>query len=187
MKAKFSLIFFFWLLIICCLSAQIPEIRFMCGYDAARIQNTEKSQRPLPAAYLDKLYIKRHLAAFENGASYLVPKEILDKYGREKLGRADGQFVMSKTELDSLLKRADGNLSIIEKDLGIPENSWKGKAIRRIDIINPKELQIRIPSGKEAGANNLWLPGGYLPTGYKEAVINPVLKEAYQETEVIIK
>jgi hypothetical protein len=94
---------------------------------------------------------------------------------------------MSKTELDSLLKRADGNLSIIEKDLGIPENSWKGKAIRRIDIQNPMELQIRIPSGNEAGANDLWLPGGYLPTGYREAVVNSILKDRYQEVEVIIK
>jgi len=159
----------------------------MCGYDVALIQNFEKGKRPIPLAYLDKLYIRRHLAAFDNGAAYLVPKEILDKFGREKIGRADGQFVMSKTELDSLLKRADGNLSIIEKDLGIPENSWKGKAIRRIDIPNPMELQIRIPSGNEAGANDLWLPGGYLPTGYREAVVNSILKDRYQEVEVIIK
>ena len=98
MKIKHILVFFFWILLLNCLTAQIPEIRFMCGYDVALIQNFEKGKRPIPLAYLDKLYIRRHLAAFDNGAAYLVPKEILDKFGREKIGRADRQFVMSKTE-----------------------------------------------------------------------------------------
>ncbi|WP_431802057.1 hypothetical protein [Microbacterium sp. bgisy203] len=31
---------------------------------------------------------------------------------------------------------------------------------------------LRIPTGNEAGANDHWIPGGYLPTGIREAVID---------------
>lgn len=42
----------------------------------------------------------------------------------------------------------------------------------RIDIAVPEELDLRIPSGNEAGANQLWLPGGKLPDGNFEAIID---------------
>ena len=42
----------------------------------------------------------------------------------------------------------------------------------RIDIPNPRELNLRMPSGNEAGANEFWIPGGKLPTGNLEAVID---------------
>jgi hypothetical protein len=44
-----------------------------------------------------------------------------------------------------------------------------------------------MPSGNEAGANELWLPGGLLPKGYKEAVINRIPKGKYIETLTDIK
>lgn len=34
-----------------------------------------------------------------------------------------------------------------------------------------------MPSGNERGANELWIPGGLLPSGYYEAVINGVPKD----------
>jgi hypothetical protein len=33
-------------------------------------------------------------------------------------------------------------------------------------------LNLRIPSGNEAGANEFWIPGGKLPDGNSEAVID---------------
>ena len=36
-------------------------------------------------------------------------------------------------------------------------------------ISNIKELNLRMPSGNEGGANELWLPGEILSKGYKEA------------------
>ena len=41
------------------------------------------------------------------------------------IGRMDGQFVMSKTEMDDLLKKAKGNLSYVEDELGIPTRCAK--------------------------------------------------------------
>jgi hypothetical protein len=39
-------------------------------------------------------------------------------------------------------------------------------------------------SGFEMGANELWKVGGYLPTGYKEAVCDNILIGNYKESEI---
>lgn len=181
-----SLVFSFFAFLLQ-MQAQQPEIRYMCGYSAEAILKTAKGERPAPRAYLDTLYIRQHLDAFATGAAYLVPKDVLDRFGRDRLGRADGQFVMSKPEMDALLKKAAGDLTVLETELGIPAGAWKGRAIVRIDVTNPRELRLRMPSGNEAGANELWLPGGYLPKGYREAVVDPIEKGRYNETLIEIK
>lgn len=33
---------------------------------------------------------------------------------------------------------------------------------------------LRMPTGNEAGANNLWVPGGITKNGKSEAVIDPI-------------
>jgi len=38
--------------------------------------------------------------------------------------------------------------------------------------MDPINFNLRIPSGNEAGANEMWVPGGYLPEGMPEAVID---------------
>jgi hypothetical protein len=149
------------------------------------ILNLEKGTRPDPSTYLTPDYISNHLAEFNDGASYLTTKAALDKYGREVVGRGDGQFVMTKAEMDAVIKESGGDISKIEKELGIPDGMWQGKEISRIDIQDPKSLDVRMPSGNESGANELWLPGGKLPTGYSEAVVNPIPKGSY--TEILIK
>ena len=70
---------------------------------------------------------------------------------------------------------------------GIPAGVWKNKDIVRIDIPNPKELNARIPSGNEGGANELWQPGGKLPQGYLENVIDQIPQGKYIETLTQIK
>ena len=40
----------------------------------------------------------------------------------------------------------------------------------RVDFPRPRELNVRVPRGTEAGANSQWMPGGYLPRGQLEAV-----------------
>lgn len=169
------------------LAAQSPNTRFLCGYSKETILQTAKGQRPAVHDYLDTLYIRRHLAHFQDGASYLVPKDVLDKYGRDRLGRPDGQFVMAKAELDVLLAKVAGDLAVLEKELGIPTDAWKGRELVRIDIPLPRYLGLRMPCGNEGGANELWLPGGFLPTGYREAVIDPIEKGRYEETSVEIR
>ncbi len=39
-----------------------------------------------------------------------------------------------------------------------------------------------MPDGNEIGANNLWLPGGILPNGKLEAVLDPIPAGEYIET-----
>ncbi len=126
--------------------------------------------------------MKRHLRQFKRKASFLIPADILDKFGRETLGRKDGQFVMSGKEMDKLLKKAKGDLNYLEIELGIPNHSWHYRKIVRIDIDRPQSLHLRFPSGNEEGANELWIPGGKLPNGYRESVIDPIPKGKYKES-----
>lgn len=86
---------------------------------------------------------------------------------------------MTKAEMDSVLLISHGDLSLIERKLGIPPGAWDGRILVRIDIPAPRKLRLRMPSGNEAGANALWIPGGFLPTGFKEAVIDRIPKGRY--------
>ncbi len=151
------------------------------------ITQIKKGCRPEPSVYLSEKCIKKHLKNFEKGASFFTTKDILDRFGRKILGRSDGQFVMSKKEMDKLIKKAKGDLSYVETQLGIPAGAWKGKIIVRIDILSPFELNIRLPNGNEIGANELWIAGGKLPTGYLEAVINPIPEGKYTENIIDVK
>jgi hypothetical protein len=150
----------------------------------ARVKATPKGDRPDPSSYLSREHIDAHLKPFEEGSAYIVPKESLDARGRDLLGRPDGQFVMTKAEMDAMIARTGGDTAKIETELGIPPGSWQGKNLVRIDITDAKALNLRMPSGNEAGANDLWLPGGRLPTGQAEAVVNQIPKGAYTETPV---
>lgn len=153
------------------------------GWSSQKVLDITKGQRPDPSVYLDQKYIDFHLAQFNGGATYLVTKSSLDKYGRDTLGYPDNtQFVMTKAEMDAMLTKTGKDIGKIETELGIPAGSWKGQEMVRISIPEPKTLNVRVPSGNEMGANSLWLPGGHLPTGYSEAVINKIPKGKYTET-----
>lgn len=160
---------------------------FKKGYSKDEIISISKGNRPNPSNYLKWRYRRRHQRNFRRGASFLTPKYILDKYGRTVVGREDGLFVMCNKEMNTLLQKANGQLSYVETELGIPAGSWKNTEIIRIDIRKPKKLHLRLPSGNEEGANNLWIPGGKLPNGYLESVINPAHQGQYTETLIRLK
>lgn len=88
--------------------------------------------------------------------------------------------------MDEVLREANGDIGKIEQALGIPSGLWSGKDIRRIDVPNPRALHLRMATGNEIGANELWLPGGYLPTGFPEAIIDRVPEGMYTESVVPI-
>jgi len=147
-----------------------------------QVRTLPKGARPDPVTYLSPSYIDKKLSNFDQGASYLVPKDILDEYGRDILGMPDNsQYVIPSTQMDSLLTKANGDISVIESELGIPSGQWQGRSLIRIDVSSPGELNLRIPSGNEMGANDLWIPGGTLRTGYHEGVINNIPYGKYQE------
>ncbi|WP_018691112.1 hypothetical protein [Algicola sagamiensis] len=150
------------------------------------IQAIPHGERPAPSTYLPQSYIRIHLSYFQAGASYLVSKAALDRWGRNPVGRPDGQFVSTKSDIDNLLKKTQGDLALIEEELGIPAGTWQGKPFVRIDIPQPSQFHLRLPSGNESGANTLWIPGGRLPTGKLEAVVNPIPQGAYVETALPI-
>ena len=132
-------------------------------------------------SYLPQSYIDAHEAKFAGGASYFTPKWALDEYGRDLVGRPDGQFVMTKSQMDDILAWSDGDMALIEAELGIPAGDWQKHEMVIIEIADPKKHNLRIPTGREEGANKLWLPGGKLPTGHDEAVIDAIPKGDYKE------
>ena len=160
---------------------------FRRGMSRKGILMIPKGKRPAPETYLKRRYIRRHLKNFKAGASCIVSKELLERYHGDSIGKADNsQFIMMKSEMDSVLMRSHGDLSRIEHELGIPAGAWKHRVLVRIDIPKPKKLKLRMPSGNEVGANVLWLPGGLLPTGYKEAVIDRIPKGRYKASLIEI-
>jgi hypothetical protein len=60
----------------------------------------------------------------------------------------------------------------MENELGLPEGFLDSNTIVRIDIADPEAYNLRIPSGNEAGANDQWIPGGFLPDGAPEGVVD---------------
>ena len=160
---------------------------FRRGMSRKGILMIPKGKRPAPETYLKRRYIRRHLKNFKAGASCIVSKELLERHHGDSIGKADNsQFIMMKSEMDSVLMRSHGDLSRIEHELGIPVGAWKHRVLVRIDIPKPKKLKLRMPSGNEIGANVLWLPGGLLPTGYKEAVIDRIPKGRYKASLIEI-
>ncbi|MFE8070090.1 RHS repeat-associated core domain-containing protein [Marinobacteraceae bacterium S3BR75-40.1] len=148
----------------------------------ADVRRMSKGDRPKdPSTYLSEGFIASHLNRFSGGASFLMPKWALDEFGREFVGRPDGQFVMPSSEVDQVLRNSDGEMAKVEEELGIPEGQWQDTDFVRIDVPSPEKHGLRMPTGNEEGANDEWLPGGQLPTGHSEAVIDPVPKGSYEE------
>ncbi|WP_419765268.1 MAG: DUF637 domain-containing protein [Arcobacter sp.] len=152
-----------------------------------KIISIPKGQRPNPSTYMSKVQMESQLEKFNDGAVRFTTESNFNKYG---IAQSDGtSFIMTKQQADLLLINAKGNSSIVEKELGLPSGFLETNKIVRIDIPQPKELNIRIPSGNEAGVNNLWIPGGKLPSGKLEAVIDVgnISKSQYNTTIIEFK
>ena len=131
---------------------------------------TPKGRRPDPSEYLSPEYIESHLKKFTDGATRFMPESNLEKYG---IAQRDGtSFVMPKNEADAMIEANGGSLRAMENELGLPEGFLDSNKIVRIDISDPEAFNLRIPSGNEAGANDQWIPGGCLPNGASEAVVD---------------
>jgi uncharacterized protein RhaS with RHS repeats len=134
------------------------------------IQEIPKGDRPEPADYLPKSYIEAHLQKFDAGASRFMTASNLNKYGP---GQRDGtSFVMPKSEADTLMSQAKGDKLALADSLGLPRTMLDSNELVRVDFNSPRDLGLRMPSGNEAGANEYWIPGGKLPDGASEAIID---------------
>ncbi|UMB68888.1 ADP-ribosyltransferse [Mycobacterium paraterrae] len=129
-----------------------------------------KGSRPDPSEYLSPEYIQQHLDQFHDGVTRFMPESNLDKYG---IAQRDGtSFVMPRSEADALIEATRGDPRAMEKALGLVDGFLDSTKIVRIDIGHPDDYDLRVPSGNEAGANDQWIPGGKLPDGASEAVID---------------
>lgn len=139
-----------------------------------------KPNRPDPSTYLSREYIENHLSYFQDGVTKIKSKAPVDQEG---IGL--GTFVMPKSVADDVIMQANGDVSKLEKLLGLNPGDLGENPIR-LDIPNPKN--IRVPSGNEVGAwDGYWTPGGYTkPGGVIEAVVDPVPKGEYIVTENIL-
>ncbi|GLS24774.1 hemagglutinin repeat-containing protein [Marinibactrum halimedae] len=134
------------------------------------VVQTPKGQRPDPSTYFPDGQVDEHLTDFEEGVTKFVTEGNYKKYG---IAQRDGtSFVLPKGEGDNLLNAANGDPRALESALGLPDNFLEGNTLLRVDVSNPKELNLRVPSGNEAGTNSQWLPGGKLPDGNREAIID---------------
>ncbi|MGB8839670.1 MAG: hypothetical protein WCC64_01235 [Aliidongia sp.] len=136
----------------------------------ADILATPKGLRPDPSEYLSPDQIQSQLAQFDAGASRFSLGSTVNKYGPAQV---DGTtFVIPASQADELLASTRGEAVALEQALGLPEGTLESQNLVRIDIPNPRALNLRIPSGNEAGANAQFIPGGRLPNGNLEAVID---------------
>jgi hypothetical protein len=144
----------------------------------------EKGDRPDPSEYLSREFIEEHLGHFRDGAAKFMSDYGFAQYG---IGQIDGtSFVLSKHEADELMRSTQGNPRAMERSLGLPPGFLEEHNVLRIDVPDPQSYNLRVPSGNEAGANSDWIPGGYLPDGLREAVIDgaAVPPDRYTVTEI---
>jgi hypothetical protein len=131
----------------------------------------DKGLRPDPSEYLSSEFIESHLRQFEHGATRFMLQDNLEAFG---IGQRDGtSFVMPTDLVNSLMEATSGNPQAMERALGLPDGYLSNDdAVVRIDVPDPGQYDLRVPSGNEAGANESWIPGGFLPEGLPEAVID---------------
>ena len=165
----------------------IGKIGFKSGLKPAetfeKVLMMNKDQRPPVTEYLSEQYIQAHRQKFASGKGYCIMStdasiERVQANGR--IGRSSGNFVLPEEDFRILLAKVDAEKrskngdpqKMLETELGFWPGSLKGKELVSYEIrLKPEE--VRIPDGRGEGSNELWRPGGMLPTGYTEAVVDP--------------
>ena len=137
-------------------------------------------ERPNAEMLYEKNYIENHVRNFENGGSYLVSKKVYDLRIKDnilnpQLGRPGELFISTHEQINQALIESNGSLSKLEKIMGFDSGTYtENGGVVRIDIKNPVDYEIRLPSGNEYGANSHFVSGGKTDGGALEAVINNV-------------
>ena len=111
----------------------------------------------------------------KHGASYLISEENYDRFiaGHETIGRPDGQFCIPQNQMDDLISNYPNDPQEWEKQLGLNEGSLGDGDIKRVDVQEPANHNLRPPSADMSGANDKYLGTGKVPGGQDEAVMDP--------------
>jgi hypothetical protein len=155
---------------------QTIEIKEKDGSKGGRTVDVtvRKFNRPDPSTYLTKATINEHLSVFRDKPCLFLTRYAYDSFCKNGIGRKDGQFLIPK-DIGDKIEKLLSNKSTFgagEAQLGIPSGAWKNQEIIRVTVNEIPNL--RMASGNEVGANNYWMPGGYLPNGLPEAVCDQI-------------
>ena len=150
-------------------------------------------ERPNPQMLLSQPEIDAHLAHFDYGGSYLVTEKTYKQYIRNSirnpiLGRPGELFITTNEEMNNIFLKSKGEYTKIEESLGFDSGTFSsGGGLVRIDIENPFNYDIRMPSGNEYGANPHFEFGGKTDGGKLETVVSDVPNEDLYRTITHIK
>lgn len=136
---------------------------------AKEIINVPHGQRPDPSTYMTKSEIDAHLAKFDDGAVRFTSK---NSYNKFNTAGPDGGFVMPAAEFDRIMVEAKGNLSVVEKKLGLDKGYLSNSDTMAVYIKKEDFKGLKMPSGNEPGANQYWTPGGKTSGGISEVVMD---------------
>ncbi len=131
-----------------------------------------------PALLDPRTGVRVLLSYFHDGASFLIPEKaykdfVLGLPPTTKFGRPDGLFISTPEAISNLLKESRGSKEYVKKILGIKPEEWPG-LVYRVDVKSPLSYNIRLPSGLEGGANDLFVWGGFTKGGIPEAVTDSI-------------
>ncbi|MCL4207914.1 MAG: hypothetical protein KJ000_35965 [Pirellulaceae bacterium] len=122
------------------------------------------------------------------GGSYVMTEEqyLLYAKGKLKLGRSDGQFMTSASEMNRVIHETGGDPVQIAQRLGL-QNITPDTALIRMDVTDPLKFNPRMPSASMSGANPLFRPGGKTIGGVPEVVTDPLPAQQVWATPIIPK
>ena len=171
--------------------ALAEEIRYK-NYWNEPILKIPKGSRPNPKTYVNSEYLTKHFAEFDEGATVIQTEWAYTNYSEANgfVGVPDDNtlFAMPTKYADKVIKNSNGNINYIEEKLGFPKGYFKyGGGLVRIDIEDLSDLDLRLPSGNETGANSLWIPGGETSGGVPEAILNTVPLDKTRVSRIGIK
>ena len=171
--------------------ALAEEIRYK-NYWNEPILKIPKGSRPDPKTYVNSEYLTKHFAEFDDGATVIQTEWAYTNYSEANgfLGVPDDNtlFVMPTKYADKVIKNSNGNINYIEEKLGFPKGYFKyGGGLVRIDVEDLSDLDLRLPSGNETGANSMWIPGGETSGGVPEAILNTVPLDKTRVSRIGIK
>ncbi len=172
------------------ISKNAPKVEYRPGKTAKSVLSIPKKERPSVEQVYSSEYRQAHRQQFENGASRFQKYPPSESWNGGIVGGDDGtSFWMSKEHADILEKVAKGDNRLYEILLGLDEGYLGDGPLYRLDA-TPEvvaEKGISIPSGKEAGANDLWRPTGRIfPAGIPEGVMKDISTKRGEHTWNIV-
>eukprot|EP01084_Bolivina_argentea_P004351 8280_1 len=184
-----------------------PSATFYISDCAQYIKGLDKKKRPEPQTYFSEEQYNAHLQQFvEKGAAYITRQHQMEHYNYDMcivgwdecdctnwVGRKTNQFISPESTYRSLLDQVFGGdgeakyRDTFDKTLGFArhQSMVNKKDVEIIFIVLEKisiqtmisNKKLRMATGNEDGVNSEWIPGGYLPTGLPEAVVDAIPKD----------